>query len=144
LRQRIARFTRELRSRGLRATLETFTGYRLAAAARRRPALQRVAPYLPAGVAFVFHYHLNWLVRVDLAKAWRPGDLQAEATLFRTRSSDADHPRDLNWLRYTPALVTEYVAGTHASMLTGADGEALAATLQRAIDRAHEKEAFVH
>ena len=98
----------------------------------------------PRTSRFVFHYRLNWLVRVDLAKAWRPGILQAEATLFRTRASDAEPPRDLDWLRYTPALVTEYVDGTHASMLTGADGEALAAALQGAIARAQEKEAIVH
>jgi thioesterase domain-containing protein len=144
VRERIARFDRDRRRRGLRTALATFAGYRLAAAAQRRPAIRRLARWLPADVAFVFHYRLNWLVRVDLAKAWRPGILQAEATLFRTRASDAEPPRDLDWLRYTPALVTEYVDGTHASMLTGADGEALAAALQGAIARAQEKEAIVH
>lgn len=144
LRQRLARFTSELRNRGLRTALATVAGYRLAAAARHAPLLQRIAPYLPAGVAFVFHYQLNWLVRVDLAKAWRPGILHAAATHFRTRPSDRGHSRDLDWLPYTPALVTEYVDGTHASMLTGADGEALATALQSAIARAREKEAFVH
>jgi len=140
LRERVERFRRELGTRGLSYTMASIAGHRLAVAVRRSRVLQRLLARshdrlrLPTDVAFLFHYHLNWSVRVSLAQAWRPGLLTAPTWLFRAQSRGSNDSRALGWERYAPALTVEDVGGTHFGLLSGADGERLAAQLQLAID----------
>jgi len=139
-RERVVRLRRELGTHGLRYTIAGIAAHRLAVAVRRSRVLQRLLARghhrlrLPTDVAFLFHYNLNWSVRVSLAQPWRPGVTAVPTWLFRAASRGSNDSRTLGWERYAPALTIEDVGGTHFGLLSGADGERLAAKLQLAID----------
>ncbi|HKT19958.1 MAG TPA: AMP-binding protein [Stellaceae bacterium] len=84
-------------------------------------------------LAFVFRYHLLWMLRLKAIKGWKPTPLSVPTIIFSSEDLLPGQTWDLGWRNFCHPLRIAHLGGTHASILESPLRERLCAELLDAL-----------